>query len=48
MTTPSTEPAPEVAEPVIPSKGYVLELVSELIPRDYEDNWLYREEACDA
>lgn len=48
MTTPWTEPVPEVAQPVIPSKGYVLELVSELVPRDWEDDWLWREEASDA
>lgn len=41
-------PEREVAEPVIPSKGYVLQLVSELVPRDYEDDWLWREEASDA
>ena len=42
-----TMPEREVAEPVIPSQGYVLQLVSELVPRDYEDDWLWRVDASD-
>jgi hypothetical protein len=38
-------PEPELGRCVIPSKGYVIEIVTG--PLDDEDRYLLREEACD-